>query len=148
MVYAGYVPAKMPTVATELDRALAAVTNESSLEIIGKLCYNAACSPKEDKFRRIKLTNKNVQAAIVEVPGAVECLLALGWVREESAEDDALVLPAGVYMTMAHHRLIEAQKHTARKENLVAQADKVRRGQQAAAAASAAAAAALAAGSA
>ena len=43
--------AKMPTIASELDRAVMAVLNLDSLEIIGKLLYNAACSPSEDKFR-------------------------------------------------------------------------------------------------
>lgn len=31
-----------------------AVANMDSLEIIGKLLYNAAVQPKEEKFRRIK----------------------------------------------------------------------------------------------
>lgn len=62
------------------------------------LQYNVACSPKEEKFRRIKLTNKTIQSAVVEVPGAVELLLALGWAYEEVEGGEAgaaLVIPAG-----------------------------------------------------
>jgi hypothetical protein len=37
-----------------------------------------------------------IRTTITDVPGAVDLLLALGWVQE----DDCLTIPAGVYMTM------------------------------------------------
>ncbi|GFH07748.1 PUB domain-containing protein [Haematococcus lacustris] len=94
MVYAGYVPAKIPTVANELDRAVAAVTSLEALEVIGKLLYNAAISPKDDKFRRVRLSNAKIRATVAEAPGAVELLLAFGWVKDDDAED-TIVIPAG-----------------------------------------------------
>eukprot|EP00197_Chlamydomonas_leiostraca_P007964 CAMPEP_0202865176 /NCGR_PEP_ID=MMETSP1391-20130828/5316_1 /ASSEMBLY_ACC=CAM_ASM_000867 /TAXON_ID=1034604 /ORGANISM="Chlamydomonas leiostraca, Strain SAG 11-49" /LENGTH=133 /DNA_ID=CAMNT_0049544981 /DNA_START=108 /DNA_END=509 /DNA_ORIENTATION=+ len=115
MVYAGYVPAKLPTVATDLDRAVMAVTNMDSLEIIGKLLYNAAVQPKEEKYRRIRLTNEKIRATIADVPTAMELLLQLGWVKEE-AEEAALVIPAGKFMSMREVRMIEEQKERVRKD--------------------------------
>ncbi len=37
-----------------------AVRNPESLEVMGKLLYNAAIAPKDEKFRRIKLSNKKI----------------------------------------------------------------------------------------
>ncbi len=56
------------------------------------LQYNAACSPKEDKYRRIKLGNPTIQASVVQGNG-VDLLLAMGWVADEGGE--VLVIPAG-----------------------------------------------------
>ncbi len=38
-----------------------------SLEILGKLIYNAAVSPKEEKYRKIKMSNPKIDATIVQV---------------------------------------------------------------------------------
>jgi hypothetical protein len=52
MGYAGYVSAKYPPPKpTEVEAAVAAVKSEQALDVIGKLLYNAAISPREDKFR-------------------------------------------------------------------------------------------------
>jgi hypothetical protein len=41
-----------------MPHGVQAVTNLETLEIIGKLLYNAATQPKEDKYRRIRLTSE------------------------------------------------------------------------------------------
>ncbi len=83
------------------------------------------------------------------MPGAVDLLLAMGWVYETPAAQEegaagsssataepaeaepALVIPAGKYMSMAEVRRIEDQKDLVRKEQRTATSDAVRRaGQQ------------------
>ncbi len=51
---------------------LQAVKSPECLEIMGKLLYNCAVSPREEKFRRIKLTNKR----LAEVGVGLACVLA------------------------------------------------------------------------
>lgn len=135
MVYANYTPAKLPTILSDAERAVLAVTSPETLEIIGKLIYNAAISPKEEKFRRIKLSNAKIQATIVNTPGALDLLLALGWVNEEMQVEEGsesfLVIPSGKYMSMADYRMIETQKENARREASKATAEIVRRAAQA-----------------
>ncbi len=50
----------------------------------------------EEKFRKIKLTNPKIKSVIVDVPGAVELLLQIGWVRDDSSGEETLVIPAGM----------------------------------------------------
>jgi hypothetical protein len=55
MGYAGYVSAKYPPPKpTEAEAAVQAVKSEAALEVIGKLLYNAAVAPRDDKFRRAR----------------------------------------------------------------------------------------------
>lgn len=56
-------------------------------------------SPREEKFRRIKLTNKRLAETLGSHPAAVEALRALGWVADE-ANPQELVVPEGLYFTM------------------------------------------------
>jgi hypothetical protein len=85
--------AKLPTVLSDTERLLHSIVDLDSLEVLGKVLYNAAVSPNEDKYRRLRLSNAKVAAAVVEVPGALDLMLALGWVKDE--QEDALMLPAG-----------------------------------------------------
>ena len=48
----------------------------------------------------MKLSNPKIKAALVDTPGAIDALLALGWLREQEPED-ALVVPKGRHFTMA-----------------------------------------------
>ena len=48
----------------------------------------------------MKLSNPKIKAALVDVPGAIEALLAIGWLREKEPEE-ALVVPKGRHFTMA-----------------------------------------------
>lgn len=52
--------------------------------------------PKEEKYRKIRLSNEKIRATIVDVPGGVDLLLALGWARDET--EDALIIPAGGWL--------------------------------------------------
>lgn len=70
---------------------------------MGKLVRNAAVSPSEDKFKRIKLSNSKVKTTIVDTAGGVQSLLAMGWIFDE-ADKDFLVLPKGTQMSMKEVR--------------------------------------------
>lgn len=76
MGYAGYVPAKLPPgKLTGAQAALKQVMSTEALEILYKLVYNVVISPGEAKFRRIRLSNAKINAAVVQTPGALEALL-------------------------------------------------------------------------
>ncbi|BDA40811.1 probable plant UBX domain-containing protein 2 at N-terminal half [Coccomyxa sp. Obi] len=114
MGYAGYTAAKLPPpLPSAVQSALWAVPSQESLEIIEKLTKNVAVNPTEEKFKRIRLTNSKIKAALVDVPGAVEALLALGWARDE--DEEALVVPKGRYFSMAEVRLIDEARDRLRK---------------------------------
>ena len=55
----------------------------------------------EEKFRRVRLGNGKIKAALVDVPSALEALLVLGWAREGEGEEAALVVPPGRFFSMA-----------------------------------------------
>lgn len=76
-----------------------AVKSLDCLEIMGKLLYNCAVSPREEKYRRIKLTNKRLAETLSAHAPALEALTALGWVADE-ANAHELVVPEGTYFTM------------------------------------------------
>ncbi|KAF5830035.1 hypothetical protein DUNSADRAFT_15161 [Dunaliella salina] len=116
MVYGSEAPAKLPKVKTEAEKALSAVNSLESLEIIGKLLYNAAVQPKEEKFRKIKLSNGKIKQTITDVPEALNLLLTWGWERETSDGEEFLTIPAGKYMSMKDVRAVEDQKNEARKQ--------------------------------
>jgi hypothetical protein len=59
----------------EVEAAVQAVKSVETLEIMGKLLYNCAVSPREDKYRRVKLTNKKVADTIGSTHGE-PCTLA------------------------------------------------------------------------
>mmetsp|Transcript_13038 Transcript_13038/g.35785 ORF Transcript_13038/g.35785 Transcript_13038/m.35785 type:complete len:186 (-) Transcript_13038:212-769(-) len=96
MGYAGYSPGN--TVADKLTplqqalRALPLDKAQETLELIDKLTRNIVRNPTEEKFRRIKLTNPKIAAAITEVPFAVDVLKEMGWVED----GDGLALPPDV----------------------------------------------------
>jgi hypothetical protein len=74
-------------------------TVKSTCTIIKKLVVNATIKgqkPGEDaaKFRKVRLGNPKIQAAIVEVQGAVEFLMATGFSLEEQNGESHLVYPA------------------------------------------------------
>ena len=73
---------------------------------MGKLIRNAAVSPSEDKFKRIKLSNSKVKTTIVDTLGGVQSLLAMGWIHDEF-DKDFLVLPKGTQMSMKEVRLFK-----------------------------------------
>mmetsp|Transcript_64329 Transcript_64329/g.129215 ORF Transcript_64329/g.129215 Transcript_64329/m.129215 type:complete len:158 (+) Transcript_64329:2-475(+) len=118
MGYAGYAPGnKVADKLTPLQQALRALPldkAQETLELIEKLTRNVVRSPTEEKFRRIKLTNPKIAAAIAEVPFAVDALKEMGWVPE----GDGLALPPDV--RLVHERevvgIIEAKDHFKKEE--------------------------------
>ena len=114
MTYAGYVPAKLASVKTPLQVALAALDSEAALELLATLCRNAACAPSEPKYRKVRATNSRV-AASCEACGEeafVAAMQALGWSRTAAAVEgeegggEFFVLAAGKG-TMAQVREIQ-----------------------------------------
>lgn len=116
MGYAGYVPAKLPPAKlTGAEAALAAIKSQDALEIIGKLLYNCAVAPKDEKFRKIKLSNKKITENVVNATGAMDAMKELGWVVSEENSDE-LVIPEGVYFTMKEVRMVEDAKDRLKKD--------------------------------
>ena len=83
------------------------------VQVMGKLIRNAAVSPSEDKFKRIKLSNSKVKTTIVDIPGGVQSLLAMGWTHDE-VDKDFLVLPKGTQMSMKEVRHLSKHCSTRR----------------------------------
>merc|ERR1719414_1095195 len=113
MGYAGYAPGnQIADKLSPLQQALRALPLEQAqetLELIEKLTRNVVRNPAEEKFRRIKLLNPKIAAAITEVPFAVDALKEMGW-----AEDgDGLSLPPSV--RLLHERevvgIIDAKEY-------------------------------------
>lgn len=48
----------------------------------------------------MKLSNPKIKAALVDTPGAIDALLAIGWMQEHEPEE-ALAVPKGRHFTMA-----------------------------------------------
>uniref|UniRef100_A0A061S311 PUB domain-containing protein n=1 Tax=Tetraselmis sp. GSL018 TaxID=582737 RepID=A0A061S311_9CHLO len=117
MGYAGYAPAKLPPPRpSDLEAALRAVCSTDSLTVISTLCRNCAIQPKEDKFRKVKLSNKKIHSAVVDTPGALEVMLKLGWVENTTEQDgDVLEIPSGQYITMEQVRKVDEAKERLEK---------------------------------
>ncbi|EIE26580.1 hypothetical protein COCSUDRAFT_52390 [Coccomyxa subellipsoidea C-169] len=114
MGYAGYTAAKLPPPPpSPVQAALWVVQSQETLTVIEKLTKNVAVNPTEEKYKRVRLTNDKIRAALVNVPGAVEALLALGWARDD--EEEALFVPKGRYFSMAEVRLIDEARDRLRK---------------------------------
>lgn len=105
---------------TELQATLGRIPPGAmdSLVILEKLTYNTAVQPKEAKFRRIKLQNPKIKAAVVNVEDALAALLLMGWERETNeADGEVLLLPDRKTLTMQQVRDIQtAQQDLVRKE--------------------------------
>lgn len=96
-----------------------------------QLTQNIAQAPTEPKFRKLKLTSAFARAfflaappllfptaalraadekiaALVGVPGAMDTLLSLGWVRDADEVGDVLLLPPSVQLGMTNVRALDA----------------------------------------
>jgi len=99
---------------SDLEQALRALPldkADESLEIMEKLTRNVVGNPGEEKFRKIKLTNKKINDTITAVSGAVPILREMGWAESSSDGEPILVLPAGVRLDFQETvvKLIEAK---------------------------------------
>jgi len=116
MGYGGYAPGANSRMAAPLSeyelalRGLPLDKADETLNIMEKLIRNVVSSPKEEKFRKIKLTNKKIMETITEVDGAVAVLNEMGWV-DAGAEEPMLMLPDSVRLAFEVHvvKIIEAR---------------------------------------
>lgn len=114
MGYGGYVSAKLPPPKpTEVEAAVMAIKSMDTIELIHKLTYNAACSPTESKFRRVRLSNPKVKEVLADCPGALEAMEALGWAMDEP---EFMVIPPGKFMKMDQVRIVEGVRDRLAKE--------------------------------
>ena len=76
-------------------------------------------SPNESKFRRIRLQNPKIRAAIADDENAVEVMRTLGWVLEHDAGsgEDFLVLPASKTLPMKDIRPIMDRQEALEKDS-------------------------------
>jgi len=118
MGYAGYAPganSRATEALSEYERALRSLPLdkwEETLELIEKLTRNVVRNPSDEKFRKIRLTNKKIAECIAEVPGATELLLTMGWVPSTTEEGEAcLVLPDAVTFDFQGHvgKIVDAK---------------------------------------
>lgn len=91
---------------------------QPSLDIMEKLLRNIAQNPKEEKFRKIRLTNAKIFDTITSVPYAVQALYEIGWVFDG---EESLVLPPNIDMTMPKHvsPVIDARQYYKKEEEKV-----------------------------
>jgi len=118
MGYGGYAPganSRMQGPQSDFEQALRGLPldkADDTLDILDKLTRNVVRVPKEEKFRKIKLTNKKIMELITEVDGAVTVLREMGWV--DSGEDEpTLILPESVTLAFEVHvvKIIEARDY-------------------------------------
>ena len=60
---------------------------------------NVAKAPAELKFRKPRLSNPKITAAVIQTPGALRALQVMGW--EANVEEDTLVLPSNRQISFA-----------------------------------------------
>mmetsp|Transcript_22885 Transcript_22885/g.27661 ORF Transcript_22885/g.27661 Transcript_22885/m.27661 type:complete len:180 (+) Transcript_22885:148-687(+) len=114
-----------PPPKTTLELNLGVVESLETLDILDKLTRNVAQNPRDEKFRKLRLTNEKIHKLIVEAPGALPSLQVLGWVEGE--EEGFIVLPPSVQLTMKEVRDIDAAR-----KNLTTKLEKARKARLAA----------------
>ena len=68
----------------------------ASLSILERLITNAITKQHDVKFRKVRLANPKIQAAVAAVPGAVDVLLETGFVlRTDDATNESILLHEG-----------------------------------------------------
>lgn len=94
MGYAGYAPGhRIADALPALEAALRALPLEKAIDtlvLIEKLVRNVVSNPKEEKFRRIRLTNPKIAEQLTTVSGAKDAMLEMGWIEE----GENLILPS------------------------------------------------------
>jgi hypothetical protein len=92
-----------------LQAALARVPTLDLLQVLEKLHYNVAVQPKEDKYRRLKLSNAKIAASVAGCDAARDFMQGVGWAHVEDENDgEVLVLPAAKGVSMQTVRDIQA----------------------------------------
>jgi hypothetical protein len=119
MGYGGYAPgmnSRMAGPLSEFEQALRGLplaSADGTLDIIETVTRNVVRAPKEEKFRKLKLTNRKIKEAIVDVPGAVNVLREMGWVESAEGPDPVLLLPETARLAFETHvvQIIEAKDY-------------------------------------
>lgn len=123
-------PPVSPTAATEqhdhssihesFDEAFATIISNSnsvkSISTMRKLIENAITKGRtEAKFRRVRLSNAKIQELIADVHGALELMMAFGFVLHEEDNETFLVYPVEVdrpeWITRGLERMEAFEKH-------------------------------------
>lgn len=52
----------------------AQISSPEALEVLYKLIYNVVVSPAEEKFRRVRLSNPRINAAVLGTEGSLDAL--------------------------------------------------------------------------
>jgi hypothetical protein len=105
MGYAGYAPGANSRLADALSPLQQALRNlsvegvQEILDLLKKLTENVVRNPGEEKFRRVRLTNAKIAAAVAESPAMLDVLKEMGWVEE----DGVMVLPPSVRLAHEIH---------------------------------------------
>lgn len=74
-------------------------TRSGTCKILAKLITNATTkgqqegTPDSAKFRKIRLANPKIQSSIVQVSGALETLMAVGFLLQEQEGESVLIYP-------------------------------------------------------
>lgn len=106
MGYGREAPAKYAKEYTDVELACKRVTGPNAvlaLTTIGKLTKNVAQNPTEEKYRKIRLGNPKIEEAIVNVPGAMELLISMGWQYNVEEDAEHLTLPPKVKLQFQQH---------------------------------------------
>lgn len=105
MGYYGLGPGmRVPDQLSHYEKCLRSLPPElagQTLDVLEKLVKNVAQNPKEEKFRRIKLDNAKIAAAVTSLPSALAALVEVGFLFDK--ESACLVLPAATKLSFPDH---------------------------------------------
>lgn len=77
------VPAPAVDMLAPLRQALAQLTDMPALQTLQKICDNVVQNPTQDKFRKLRVGNAALKTKLLDRPGALACLAALGFCPSE-----------------------------------------------------------------
>nr|CCA20690.1 ubiquitin family protein putative [Albugo laibachii Nc14] len=75
-----------------LEEIKASGESVSALQTLQKVCENIILHPNEEKFRKLRLSNVTLQAKLLNVPRAMDCLFWLGF-QQGILEDHLTLVP-------------------------------------------------------
>ena len=101
---------------TDLDKCLKTIGPMDSLVLLSKVSRNVAQNPTEEKYRRLRLTNEKLKLGLFDVPGCINTLLEMGWVKDEE-DQEYLMLPHKAKVSMVEVRAIENAIDAKKKED-------------------------------
>ncbi len=85
-------PATAAVSSDPVDRAIARIRTAprdqalTALKTIHRICSNIKLHPMEEKYRKLKTTNAAFQRRVTDVPGGLDCLVALGFEKVDAGE--------------------------------------------------------------